>query len=328
MPVEVIERNLDGMAAVKLNVLHFHLTEDQGFRVESRVHPKLQGMGSDGFYYTQDQLREIVAYAAARGIRVVPEFDMPGHVTSWLVGHPELATLPGPYAIGDQWGIYDPVLDPTRDEVYTFLDGFLGEMARIFPDAYLHIGGDENNGKHWDQSPRVQAYKRAHGIADNHALQAHFTPTEREAIRSQVPWTRRVVEGRTTRYGESVDLPPFVLEHRQGLVMKPNDEYGGKGVVIGAETADGDWARALESALGSDWVVQEKVEVERQAFPVLLPEAGGERARLEFRDFVVDLDPYLFDGEVEGFLTRLSATSLANVTAGGGQVPSFVVEEK
>ena len=174
MPIDVLKRNLDGMAAVKLNVLHLHLTEDQGFRVESRRYPKLHGMGSDGLYYTQDQLRDLVAYAAARGIRVVPEFDMPGHVTSWLVGHPELATLPGPYAIGDKWGIYDPVLDPTRDQVYAFLDGFLGEMASIFPDAYLHIGGDENNGKHWDQSPRVQEYKRAHGLADNHALQAHF----------------------------------------------------------------------------------------------------------------------------------------------------------
>jgi hexosaminidase len=174
MPIEVLKRNLDGMAAVKLNVLHWHLTEDQGFRVESRRYPKLHGMGSDGQFYTQDQLRDLVAYAAARGIRVVPEFDMPGHVTSWLVGHPELATLPGPYAIGDKWGIYDPVLDPTRDDVYKFLDGFLGEMAAIFPDAYLHIGGDENNGRHWDQSPRVQEYKRAHGLADNHALQAHF----------------------------------------------------------------------------------------------------------------------------------------------------------
>jgi hexosaminidase len=174
MPIEVLKRNLDGMAAVKLNVLHFHLTEDQGFRVESRRYPRLHGLGSDGLFYTQDQLRDLVGYAAARGIRVVPEFDMPGHVTSWLVGHPELATLPGPYTIEDKWGIFDPVLDPTRDEVYTFLDGFLGEMAAIFPDAYLHIGGDENNGKHWDQSPRVQEYKRAHGLPDNHALQAHF----------------------------------------------------------------------------------------------------------------------------------------------------------
>ena len=174
MPMEVLKRNLDGMAAVKLNVLHWHLTEDQGFRVESRRYPKLHELGSDGQYYTQDQLREIVAYAAARGIRVVPEFDMPGHVTSWLVGHPELATLPGPYVIEDKWGILDPAFDPTKEEVYALVDGFLGEMAAIFPDAYMHIGGDENNGKHWNQSERIAAFKREKGLADNHALQAHF----------------------------------------------------------------------------------------------------------------------------------------------------------
>jgi hexosaminidase len=174
MPLDLVKRELDAMAAVKLNVLHFHLTEDQGFRVESKLHPRLHQMGSEGNYYTQDQLRDLVRYAAARGIRVMPEFDMPGHVTSWLVGHPELATLPGPYTIEDKWGIMEPALDPTRDEVYAFLDSFLGEMAGVFPDAYIHIGGDESEGKHWDRSERVQAYKRAHGIPDNHALQAHF----------------------------------------------------------------------------------------------------------------------------------------------------------
>ena len=135
MPVHQLKRNLDAMAAVKLNVLHFHLTEDQGFRVESRRHPRLHQMGSDGQFYTQDQLRDVIGYAAALGIRVMPEFDMPGHVTSWLAGHPELGTLPGPYAIEDKWGIFDPALDPTRDEVYAFLDSFLGEMAAVFPDA-------------------------------------------------------------------------------------------------------------------------------------------------------------------------------------------------
>src|SRR5207248_9314664 len=142
-PVEIIKRNLDGMAAVKLNVLHWHLTEDQGFRVESRKYPKLQLMGSDGMYYTQAQIRDIVEYARNRGIRVVPEFDMPGHATSWLVGYPELAAAPGPFQIIRTWGIFDPCLDPAKPNVYTFLDGFIGEMTALFPDAYFHIGGDE-----------------------------------------------------------------------------------------------------------------------------------------------------------------------------------------
>ncbi len=174
LPLEVIKRNLDAMAAVKLNVLHLHLTEDQGFRIESKVYPKLHQMGSDGFYFTQEQMREIIAYADERGIRVIAEFDMPGHVTSWLVGHPELATLPGPYSIERKYGIMDPALDPTKESTYVFLDKFLGEMAKLFPDEYLHIGGDENNGKHWDQSPTIAQFKTANGIKDNHDLQTHF----------------------------------------------------------------------------------------------------------------------------------------------------------
>lgn len=173
-PVEVLERNLDGMAAVKLNVLHWHLTDDQGFRVESRKYPKLHTMGSDGLFYTQEQIREVIAYAADRGIRVVPEFDLPGHATSWLVGHPELGSAPGPYTIERQAGIFEPVLDPTREDVYKVLDGFFGEMAALFPDAYMHIGGDENEGHQWDRNPEIQAFMKANDIADNHALQAYF----------------------------------------------------------------------------------------------------------------------------------------------------------
>jgi hexosaminidase len=173
-PPEVLKRNLDAMAAVKLNVFHWHLTEDQGFRVESKKFPKLHSLGSDGLYYTQDQVREIIAYAADRGIRVMPEFDIPGHSTSWLVGYPELGSAPGPYKIERGAGIFEPALDPTRNETYKFLDGFLGEMAALFPDAYMHIGGDENEGKQWDRNPRIQAFMKEKGIKDNHALQAYF----------------------------------------------------------------------------------------------------------------------------------------------------------
>jgi len=174
MPVDAIERVLDGMAVVKMNVLHWHLTEDQGFRVESGRYPRLHGMGSDGEFYPQQQLREVVAYARVRGIRVVPEFDMPGHTGAWLVGHPELAAAPGPYALERRWGIFDPVLDPTRDEVFRVLGRFLGEMASIFPDPCMHIGGDEVNGVQWDASPAIAEFKRRHGLATNEALQSYF----------------------------------------------------------------------------------------------------------------------------------------------------------
>ena len=172
--IEVLKRNLDGMAAVKLNVFHWHLSEDQGFRVESKKFPKLHQLGSDGNYYTQEQVKDIIAYARDRGIRVVPEFDIPGHSTSWLVGYPELGSAPGPYTIERRPGIFEPALDPTREEVYKFLDTFFGEMAALFPDDYLHIGGDENEGKQWDRNPAIQAFMKEKGIKDNHALQAYF----------------------------------------------------------------------------------------------------------------------------------------------------------
>ncbi|HEU4712115.1 MAG TPA: family 20 glycosylhydrolase [Pyrinomonadaceae bacterium] len=173
-PVEVLKRNLDAMAAVKLNVFHWHLSEDQGFRVESKKYPKLHQLGSDGNYYTHEQIKDVIAYARERGIRVVPEFDIPGHSTSWLVGYPELGSAPGPYTIERRPGIFEPALDPTREEVYKFLDGFLSEMAALFPDEYLHIGGDENEGKQWDRNPAIQAFMKEKGIKDNHALQAYF----------------------------------------------------------------------------------------------------------------------------------------------------------
>jgi hexosaminidase len=175
MPVETVKRTLDGMAAVKLNVLHLHLTDDQGFRVESRRYPELHRLGSDGLFYTQEEVREIVAYAGERGIRVYPEIEMPGHITSWFVSHPELASMPGPYRIEREWGIKDPALDPSKEEVYRFVDGFLGEMAALFPDPYLHVGGDEVNGRHWDASERVAAFKKQKGFESNHDLLGYFS---------------------------------------------------------------------------------------------------------------------------------------------------------
>ena len=175
MPLEVVRRTLEGMAAVKLNVFHWHLSDDQGFRIESKRYPKLHQLGSDGNYYTQDQVREVIAYARDRGIRVVPEFDMPAHTQSWLVGYPELSSEPGPYQIQRKWGVFDPVLDPTRESTYEFLDGFIGEMATLFPDVFFHVGGDEVNGEQWKRSPQVQDFMREHHFKDTAELQAYFT---------------------------------------------------------------------------------------------------------------------------------------------------------
>ena len=174
-PIQVIKRNLDAMAAVKLNVFHWHLSDDQGFRVESKKLPKLTQDGSDGLFYTQDQIRDLIDYAADRGIRVVPEFDMPGHSTSWFVGYPEISSASGPYSIERGFGIFDPAMDPTRQVTYKFLDKFIGEMAELFPDAYFHIGGDEVNGKQWDANPKIQSFMRSHQITNNQELQRYFT---------------------------------------------------------------------------------------------------------------------------------------------------------
>ncbi len=173
-PVSVIERTLDGMAAVKLNVFHWHLTEDQGFRMQSLVYPKLTGMGSDGLFYTQDDARAVVAYARARGIRVVPEFEMPGHSAAWLMAYPELSSGTVPAGIRREFGVSDTALDPTREETYAFVAAFLKEMTSIFPDEYVHIGGDETPAPDWKTNPRILAFMKAHDLKGNEALQAYF----------------------------------------------------------------------------------------------------------------------------------------------------------
>jgi hexosaminidase len=199
IPFDVIKRNLDGMEAVKMNVFHWHLSENQGFRVESKKFPKLHEWGSDGLYYTQDEIRDLIAYARDRGIRVVPEFDMPGHSTAWFVGHPELASGKGPYGIERRWGIFDPAMDPTNEKVYKLLDELIGEMAKTFPDRFFHIGGDEVNGKEWDANPKIQAYMKAHGIKNNDALQAYFSGRVQKLVvkhgKAVVGWDEVLVPG-------------------------------------------------------------------------------------------------------------------------------------
>jgi len=199
IPLDVIRRNIDGMEAVKMNVFHWHLSENQGFRVESRKFPKLHELGSDSLYYTQDEIRDLITYAKDRGIRLVPEFDMPGHSTAWFVGHPELASGKGPYEIERRWGVFDPAMDPTNERVYKLLDELIGEMAKLFPDHYFHIGGDEVNGKEWDANPKIQAFMKARGIKNNEALQAYFSERVQKLVtkhgKAVVGWDEVLVPG-------------------------------------------------------------------------------------------------------------------------------------
>jgi hexosaminidase len=199
IPLDVLKRNLDGMEAVKMNVFHWHLSENQGFRVESKKFPKLHELGSDNLYYTQEEVRQFVAYARDRGIRVVPEFDMPGHSTAWFVGYPELASGSGPYSIERKWGIFDPAMDPTSEKTYKFLDELIGEMVKLFPDNYFHIGGDEVNGKEWDANPKIQEFKKSHNLKTNEDLQAYFSQRVQKIVtkhgKSVVGWDEVFIPG-------------------------------------------------------------------------------------------------------------------------------------
>jgi hexosaminidase len=199
IPLDVLKRNLDGMEAVKMNVFHWHLSENQGFRLESKKFPKLHEQGSDHLFYTQAEVRDLIAYARDRGIRVVPEFDMPGHSTAWFVGYPELASGSGPYSIERQWGVFDPAMDPTKESTYKFLDELLGEMTKLFPDRYFHIGGDEVNGKEWDANTKIQEFKKSHNLKSNEELQAYFSQRVQKLVtqhgKSVVGWDEVFVPG-------------------------------------------------------------------------------------------------------------------------------------
>ena len=174
MPMNVVKRTLDCMASVKMNVLHLHLTEDQMFGIESKVYPRLHQVGSDGNYYTQEEIKEVIAYADQRGIRIVPEFDLPGHCTSWLKAYPELASVKRDYELQRYFGVFDPALDVTKDYTYIFLDSLFTEMANLFPDKYFHIGGDENTGKDWARNPDIKEYMVKKGMTTYRELETEF----------------------------------------------------------------------------------------------------------------------------------------------------------
>ena len=176
--------------------------------------------------------------------------------------------------------------------------------------------------------PHVKAFFAVLTDERNGALFSHY---ERETIRRHIPWTRVVDDVSTAHYGEHIELLEFVRKNRANLVLKPSDEYGGSGVTLGWETGERDWDAAIAKALSaassngatSVWIVQERIPIRREVFPYITP-----AKTVEFREMLVDFAPYLFRGKLCGFLTRLSATGLANVTSGGGQVPAFRVSPR
>ncbi|MCC2617306.1 beta-N-acetylhexosaminidase [Aestuariibacter halophilus] len=182
LPVETLKRQLRGMASAKLNVFHWHLTDDQGWRLPIDGYPRLHQFASDGQYYTHQQITDVVSYAASLGIRVMPEVDLPGHASALAVAYPALMSAPGPYNMERNWGVFEPLLDPTNPDALTVVNAVLKQLAALFPDRYVHIGGDEVNPAQWDNNPRIQAYMRSHGLADSHALHAHFNRYLQQAL--------------------------------------------------------------------------------------------------------------------------------------------------
>ena len=191
-PIDVIKRNLDAMAAVKMNVFHWHLVDDQGWRIELKKHPKLTELASDGNYYTQEEIKNIVKYADERGILVVPEIDVPGHGTAILTAYPEIGSktvnlnsnsiesktqVSGitSYSLERNAGIFTPTLDPSNPKTYQLLSEIFDEVCPLFPGSYFHIGGDENEGKDWDSNPKIQEFKKKNKLDNNHELQTYFT---------------------------------------------------------------------------------------------------------------------------------------------------------
>lgn len=183
--IEQTKRFIDIMAVYKLNRLHWHLSEDQGWRIEIKSLPKLTEVGAwrngtmkghdwtsdDGLryggFYTQEQAKEIIQYAAERGITVIPEIDLPGHMVAALAAYPELACYGGPFEVRKIWGIANEVLCPGKEETFVFLEKVLGEIADLFPSEYIHIGGDECPKIKWENCPDCQARIRELGLEDS-----------------------------------------------------------------------------------------------------------------------------------------------------------------
>ncbi len=192
-PVEFVKRYIDLLSRYKLNTFHWHLTDDQGWRIEIRKYPRLTEVGAwrketmveknfdpyvgDGVryggYYTQDEIREVVAYAAERHITVVPEIEMPGHARAAIAAYPWLACTPGPFEVWTMWGVSEDILCP-HEETFTFLENVLTEVMELFPGPWIHIGGDEAPKRRWKESAVAQAVIRREGLKDEQQLQSWF----------------------------------------------------------------------------------------------------------------------------------------------------------
>ena len=177
-----LKRQIDALELVKLNVLHLHLSDNEGFRVESRRYPKLHEVSSQGQFYSQAEIQELVAYAADRGVRIVPEFDVPGHSLAILKAYPEFAS--GKIEGRDYFSAMGSALNPANPQTFTFLDRLFEEMAALFPDQYFHVGGDEISGADWAANPHVQDFIKTNGLKTKAELESYFFNRVRKSVRA------------------------------------------------------------------------------------------------------------------------------------------------
>jgi hexosaminidase len=179
MSLPTLKRQIDAMERVKLNVLHLHLSDNEGFRVESRLYPKLHE-GSSPAFYSQTEIHELVSHAADRGVRIIPEFDVPGHSLAILRSYPEFAS--GQVENRDYFSAMGSALNPAKPETFTFLDRLFGEMAALFLDQYFHVGGDEISGADWAANPQIQDFMQANGLQTKAELESYFFDRVRKGV--------------------------------------------------------------------------------------------------------------------------------------------------
>ena len=202
-PVDFIKKYIDELALYKMNTFHWHLTDDQGWRIQIKQYPKLTEVGAwrngstvghyrehvfdtvrYGGFYTQEEIKSVIAYASERHITIIPEIEMPGHAVAALAAYPQYSCTGGPFEVAKQWGVLDDVFCP-KAETITFLENILDEVIALFPSTYIHIGGDECPKTRWKKCPRCQALIKEKGLKDEHELQSYFVQTIEKYVNSK-----------------------------------------------------------------------------------------------------------------------------------------------
>jgi hexosaminidase len=337
---ETVRLLLDLMALHKLNVFHWHLTEDQGWRIQIKKYPRLTEVGAwragtatgfgrkahngipHGGFYTQEEIRAIVAYAAERHIRVVPEIEIPGHSLAALAAHPELSCAGGPFEPATHFGIFPDIYCAGKDATFEFLQNVLNEALELFPSPVIHIGGDEAPKSRWKACPDCQRRIREEGLKDEHALQVYVTNRIAAWLASKgrrlMGWNQILEPGldpsavvqywlgdrkrlaEAVRQGRNVVMSAYLdtyLDHSYSL-MPLRRAYCYDPLPPGLSEAEAASVLGLEFPLWTEWVAT-RTRLDYQAFPRLLALAETGWTRREKKDYAD------FRRRLESFLPRL-----------------------